>query len=133
MHAMTNPIANPGQFAAEADVRAIRDDPRIAGVRDQIAKYFAIGYGDRLPEVQEIICETGLGLIFDFDNFHQSGDDPLVNWQALRPSVKAFHLKDSNSENTHVPFGTGAGRGREILSDALRTGWSIPTAHTTSR
>lgn len=47
---MTNPIANPGQFAAEADVRAMREDPRMAQVRTQIAKYYAIGYGSRLPE-----------------------------------------------------------------------------------
>src|SRR5512139_2671626 len=47
---MTNPIANPGQFAAEADLRAMRQDPRIELVRSQIARYYAIGYGDRLPE-----------------------------------------------------------------------------------
>lgn len=47
---MTNPIATPDQFAAEADVRAMRSDPRSDAVRNQIAKYFEIGYGSRLPE-----------------------------------------------------------------------------------
>ena len=32
-----NPIANPGQFAAEADVRAMTDDPRAHAARAQIA------------------------------------------------------------------------------------------------
>lgn len=47
---MYNPIANPGQFAAEADVREMRADPRSEPVRAQIARYFDIGYGSRLPE-----------------------------------------------------------------------------------
>jgi sugar phosphate isomerase/epimerase len=80
-------------------------------------------YGDRLPQVLELLEATGAGLIFDFDNFHQSGDDPLANWKALKRHVKAFHLKDSNHECVHVPFGTGAGRAREILSDALHSQW----------
>lgn len=44
-----NPIANPGQFAAEADVRAMTSDPRAAAVRAQIAMLFARGYQDRIP------------------------------------------------------------------------------------
>ena len=47
---MTNPIDNPGQLAAEADVRAMREDPRAEAVRNQLARFYAIGYGDRLPE-----------------------------------------------------------------------------------
>src|SRR3546814_10734059 len=46
---MTNPIANPGQFAAEADVRAMLHDPRIVAARAQIEMLFARGYGDRIP------------------------------------------------------------------------------------
>jgi hypothetical protein len=46
---MTNPIANPGQFAAEADVIAIRQDPRIVAARAQIEALFARGYADRIP------------------------------------------------------------------------------------
>ena len=47
---MTNPIANPGQFAAEADVLAMRAHPRMAAVRAQIEMLFARGYADRIPE-----------------------------------------------------------------------------------
>ena len=46
---MTNPIANPGQFAAEADVRAMLGDPRIAATLAQIEALFGRGYGDRIP------------------------------------------------------------------------------------
>jgi hypothetical protein len=46
---MTNPIANAGQFAAEADVIAIRQDPRIVAARAQIEALFARGFADRIP------------------------------------------------------------------------------------
>lgn len=46
---MTNPIANPDQFAAESDVLAMRADPRILAARQQIQALFARGYRDRLP------------------------------------------------------------------------------------
>ena len=46
---MTNPIANPGQFVAEADVCAMRGDERVAAARTQIEMLFARGYGDRIP------------------------------------------------------------------------------------
>ncbi|MDE2621093.1 MAG: hypothetical protein KGL54_13100, partial [Sphingomonadales bacterium] len=47
---MTNPIANADQFAAERDVLAMREDPRIAPARAQIAMLFARGYGNRMPD-----------------------------------------------------------------------------------
>lgn len=81
-------------------------------------------YGDRLPQMLDLAKTTGLGLIFDFDNFHQSGDDPWANWLALKPFVKAFHLKDSNAQCVHVPFGSGAGKAKEILADAKKSGWT---------
>lgn len=46
---MTNPIANPGQFAAEADVRAMLGDDRVVAAGAQIEMLFARGYGDRIP------------------------------------------------------------------------------------
>ena len=44
-----NPIANPCQFAAERDVLAMREDPRVAATAAQIAMLFERGYADRLP------------------------------------------------------------------------------------
>lgn len=81
-------------------------------------------FGDRRAQMLDIAQTTGLGLIFDFDNFHQSGDDPWENWLALRDFTRAFHLKDSNAACVHVPFGQGAGKAREILTDAMAGGWS---------
>ena len=65
-------------------------------------------------------------LIFDFDNYNQSGDDVWENWQKLREVTDAFHLKDSDKDNQHVPVGQGNGRIQEILSNALQMGWSGP-------
>lgn len=85
-------------------------------------------YGDRLNEMRDLaeqLAEPGvLELIFDFDNFNQSGDDVLANWQALRQYVTCFHLKDSTNEKVHVPIGEGAGQARAILTDAAEAGWS---------
>ncbi len=85
-------------------------------------------YGDRLAAMQDIaeqLAEPGvLELIFDFDNFNQSGDDVFANWQALRRHVTCFHLKDSTHEKVHVPLGEGAGQAREVLADAAAAGWS---------
>lgn len=46
---MINPVANPGQFAAEADVIAMWGDDRIKQARAQVELLFAKGYGDRMP------------------------------------------------------------------------------------
>lgn len=47
---MTNPIANAGQFAAEADVVAMLGDERVKHARMIVERLFANGYGDRIPE-----------------------------------------------------------------------------------
>lgn len=70
---------------------------------------------------------TGPGIafrcIFDFDNYNQVGEDVWAAWQRLQPFADAFHLKDSTKECTHVPIGTGNGKAKEILADALKRGW----------
>lgn len=81
-------------------------------------------YSDRLPEVLQLIWplqeRAPIDLIFDFDNYHQSGDDCWSNWLALRDRVTAFHLKDRNKANVHVPLGEGCRKVMEILEDAAR-------------
>ena len=89
-------------------------------------------FGDRLEQVQ-VLAETlrdgqRFKLIFDFDNFNQSGDDVWANWEQLRDQTDAFHLKDSDSQNRHVPVGQGAGRVREILADAAARQWQGPAS-----
>lgn len=46
---MTNPIANAGQFQAEADVRAMWNDERVKHARMMVGILFEKGYGDRIP------------------------------------------------------------------------------------
>ncbi len=89
-------------------------------------------FGDRLPEVHRIAEELRdaetFRMIFDFDNFNQSGDDVWANWEALRDQTDAFHLKDSDAANQHVPVGLGTGQVRPILEDAVARGWSGPVS-----
>lgn len=87
-------------------------------------------FGDRCPEVLAIACEVRDGesfrLIFDFDNYNQSGDDVWDNWQQLKDLTDAFHLKDSTKDNVHVPIGQGNGQAKRIMADALARGWDGP-------
>ena len=79
-------------------------------------------FGDHCAQIMMLAEQIRDGevfkLIFDFDNFHQSGDDVWENWLLLRDSIDAFHLKDSDQNKQHVPVGQGAGCVRQILEDA---------------
>lgn len=83
---------------------------------------------DVLAIGRELRDETSFKLIFDFDNFNQSGEDVWATWQVLAGLTDGFHLKDSTGDNQHVPVGQGNGRVREILEDAVARGWSGPVA-----
>lgn len=88
-------------------------------------------YGDRLEQVLHIADELrgeSFKLIFDFDNYNQSGDDVWDNWLALRDRTDAIHLKDSTAppDPMHVPAGQGNGQIPRILADALERGWAGP-------
>jgi len=87
-------------------------------------------FGDLGERVEILVSELTEGLpykfIFDFDNFHQSGEDVWEVWQRLKDYTDAFHLKDSDKKNQHVPVGQGAGRVQEILTEAKGFGFSGP-------
>ena len=83
---------------------------------------------DVLTIAHELSDVDSFRLIFDFDNFNQSGEDVWATWQVLADMTDAFHLKDSTGDNQHVPVGQGNGRVREILQDAVSRGWSGPVA-----
>lgn len=90
-------------------------------------------YGDTCAHVRHIADELRdpgppgsagtFRLIFDFDNYNQCGEDVWRNWQQLKDVSDAFHLKDSDKQCQHVPIGTGAGYAKEILAEALKSGW----------
>ena len=66
-------------------------------------------------------------LIFDFDNFNQSGEDVLEAWQELATASDTIHLKDSkkqpNGDYHHVPVGDGDGHIPQILADLVKRQW----------
>ena len=89
-------------------------------------------FGDLCQDVQTIGRElrTAGGvfrLIFDFDNYTQSGENAWENWLQLRPVTDAIHLKDSRA-GQHQPVGQGDGYVQEILTDALKRRWEGPLA-----
>jgi len=69
-------------------------------------------------------------MIFDFDNYNQTGEDVWAAWRELRDSTEAIHLKESSRQEDgsfqHVPVGTGDGRVPEVLADLARRGWAGP-------
>jgi len=87
-------------------------------------------FGDPCEHVQTIAEKLRDGrvfkLIFDFDNYNQSGEDVWANWTKLRDVTDAFHLKDSDEKGQHVPAGQGAGQVKRILTDAVARKWSGP-------
>jgi sugar phosphate isomerase/epimerase len=88
-------------------------------------------FGDRLEQVLVLardLRNEHFRLIFDFDNFNQSGDNVWENWQQLKGVTDAFHLKDSTRKNEHVPIGQGDTQAKEILANALSHGWAGPVS-----
>jgi sugar phosphate isomerase/epimerase len=86
-------------------------------------------YGDLCADVLQIAQlrdKETFKMIFDFDNYNQSGEDVWENWTKLGDLTDAIHLKDSTESNEHVPAGQGNGRIREILTDAKARGWNGP-------
>ena len=87
-------------------------------------------FGDLGRDVKKLteLRNDNFATIFDFDNFNQSGEDVWVTWELLRDVTDSIHLKDSTTENQHVPVGQGNGQVERILRDAVSRGWSGPLA-----
>lgn len=91
-------------------------------------------FGDLADDVAAIASELrdpngAFRMIFDFDNYNQSGENVWNNWLLLRDTTDAIHLKDSakiGDQHQHVPVGHGTGSVKEILRDAVARGWSGP-------
>jgi len=75
---MSNPIANPGQFAAEADVRAMWKDGRILELREQVKRMFAEANGER-PPADALAC------------FDEGIDEFVTNWLFKAAASDAQH------------------------------------------
>lgn len=69
-------------------------------------------------------------MIFDFDNYNQSGEDVWEAWKELNETTEAIHLKESKRQPDgsyqHVPVGEGDGHVQRILQTLADRGWSGP-------
>ena len=109
---------------------------RLETLRDRAEKMGLILYhenerhifGDLTADVETLadLRNASFKLIFDFDNYQQSGEDVWATWERLRDRTDAIHLKDSTEDNRHVPVGEGNGQIEKILADAVAIGWSGP-------
>lgn len=81
-------------------------------------------YGDtgrRCLDLLETVHSPNLAAAFDFANFVQCGEDPSACWELLKGCVRYFHIKDALAgKNENVLCGTGDGKIRTILADAIR-------------
>lgn len=84
-------------------------------------------FGDLCEDVLHIapLRDENFKLIFDFDNYNQSGENVWENWKKLADVTDAIHLKDSLG-GQHTPVGLGGGFVREIMADAVARGWNGP-------
>jgi sugar phosphate isomerase/epimerase len=79
--------------------------------------------GRRCLDLMRSVNHPKLRCAFDFANFVQCGEDPLVNWPLLKPYTAHIHIKDAKGggeggEGKVVPAGEGDGHIPEILKDA---------------
>ena len=118
------------------DVWRERTVERLGQLRDEAQRLGLVLYhenerhifGDLGADVAVLAGLRGANfkLIFDFDNYQQSGEDVWQNWLDLAEQTDAIHLKDSTQDNRHVPVGEGNGQVEKILADAVERGWSGP-------
>jgi len=57
---VTNPIANPDQFAAEAEVRAMWQQPETRAARDHCAQLWRVGHGTDVPPQVEPLFDAAM-------------------------------------------------------------------------
>ncbi|MEM9021982.1 MAG: TIM barrel protein [Planctomycetota bacterium] len=81
---------------------------------------------DHVAELAELRDGKSFKLIYDFANYQRTGVDPWANWQRLKPVTDCFHFKDQKKSGDHVPIGQGDSQAREILADAVASGWDGP-------
>lgn len=81
---------------------------------------------DQILELAELRDGKHFKLIYDFANYQRTGVEPWANWQRLKNVTDCFHFKDQKSSGDHVPIGQGDTKAREILADAVASGWDGP-------
>jgi sugar phosphate isomerase/epimerase len=80
--------------------------------------------GRRCADLMKSVDSPKLRSAFDFANFVQCDEDPLVNWPLLKPYVAHIHIKDAKRDMDRVvPAGHGDGHIPQILKDAWDGGY----------
>jgi len=74
-------------------------------------------------DLMKTIDSPKLRSAFDFANFVQAHEDPLVNWPLLKPYTVHIHIKDARADGSVVPAGEGVGKLAPILKDAYASGY----------
>ena len=81
-------------------------------------------YGDIGSRCRDLMDSLGgpcFKSAFDFANFVQCGEDTKECWELLKDSVAYIHIKDAvSTDKENVVCGTGEGKIKEILSQAIR-------------
>ena len=84
-------------------------------------------FGDRGGSCFDLIVSVNspkLRCAFDFANYIQVGEVPLVNWRVLKQYTAHIHVKDARLEDKKiVPAGQGDGDIGRILADAYAGGY----------
>jgi sugar phosphate isomerase/epimerase len=84
-------------------------------------------FGDTVEGCLEIfrrVDSNHLYAAFDPANFLQCGEQPYPEaYDALRPWIRAVHVKDARSDGTIVPAGEGEARWPELLQRLRRDGY----------
>lgn len=123
-----------GEYVAWRDevmarMQALKDAARGTGVVLLHENESAI-YGDyasRCVDLAQTLCDDQFGLIYDPSNFVQVGDDVWAAWNAVKPYVRYFHMKDSyrrlpgDESNPHCVVGNGDARVADVLADVAKT------------
>jgi sugar phosphate isomerase/epimerase len=107
------------RFQAKVDYIA---DTDLTLVHENEARIFGEGVANCV-DLMKTINSPKLRSAFDFANFVQAHEDPLVNWPMLKPYSVHIHIKDARADGSVVPAGQGVGKLAPILKDAYASGY----------
>jgi hypothetical protein len=94
---VSNPIANPGQFAAEQDVRAMWELPQTQAARAHVAQLWRVGYGTDVPPGLDPLFDAAMdGWVSNY-LFKAAAMDPV------RPRFVRNFMPAHDWNGRHVP------------------------------
>ncbi len=80
--------------------------------------------GARCVRIHEAFADTSLIAAYDFANFVQCDEDPVVCYERLKPYIGYVHVKDARAaDHKNVLCGAGDGQIAKILADLQKNGY----------